>query len=77
MGNKSGFGRIDGWAHSVKQQYPSLYNIVRKKSDTVEKNLSRVPLNVSFQRYLTRNNLCGVCFSFSSFLLLSFGRSKN
>jgi hypothetical protein len=30
---------------------------VRKKSDTIEKVLSDVPLNVSFRRYLTRNNL--------------------
>jgi hypothetical protein len=37
--------------------YPSLYNIVRKKSDTIEKVLSDVPLNVSFRKYLTRNNL--------------------
>jgi hypothetical protein len=49
----------DQWlgTHSFKQQYPSLYNIVRKKSDTVEKVLSGVPLNVSFRRYLSGNNL--------------------
>jgi hypothetical protein len=30
---------------------------MRKKSDTIEKVLSDVPLNVSFRKYLTRNNL--------------------
>jgi hypothetical protein len=42
---------------SFKQHYPSLYNIVRKKSDAIEKVLSGVPLNISFWRYLTGNNL--------------------
>jgi hypothetical protein len=41
----------------IQNQYPSLYNIVRRKSDTIEKVLSRVPLNISFQRQLTGNNL--------------------
>jgi hypothetical protein len=40
-----------------KEQYPSLYNIVRRKSDTIEKVLSKVPLNVSFRRQLAGNNL--------------------
>jgi hypothetical protein len=39
------------------QQYPSLYNIVMKKSVTVESVLSMVPLNVSFQTLLHQNNL--------------------
>jgi hypothetical protein len=49
----------DKWIgnHVLKYQYPSLYNIVRRKSDTVAKVLSGVPLNVSFQRQLTGNNL--------------------
>jgi hypothetical protein len=49
----------DKWIghHAFKDQYPSLYNIARGKSDTVEKVLSRVPLNISFRRQLTRNNL--------------------
>jgi hypothetical protein len=51
--------REDQWlrAHSFKQQYPSRYNIVRKKSDTIEKVVSRVPLNVPFRRYLIGNKL--------------------
>jgi hypothetical protein len=49
----------DKWIGNLafKDQYPSLYNIARRKSDTVEKVLSRVPLNVSFRRQLTGNNL--------------------
>jgi hypothetical protein len=39
----------DKWIrnHAFKDQYPSLYNIVRWKSDKVAKVLKRVPLNVS------------------------------
>jgi hypothetical protein len=49
----------DKWIgnHAFKDQYPSLYNIMRRKSDTVAKVLSGVPLNVSFRRQLTGNNL--------------------
>jgi hypothetical protein len=49
----------DKWIgnHVFKEQYLSLYNIVRRKSDTVEKVLSEVSLNVSFRRQLTGNNL--------------------
>jgi hypothetical protein len=49
----------DRWMgnHAFKDQYPSLYNIARRKSDTVEKVLSRLPLNVSFRRQLIGNNL--------------------
>jgi hypothetical protein len=43
--------------HAFKEQYLSLYNIVRRKSDTVEKVLSEVPFNVSFRRQLMGNNL--------------------
>jgi hypothetical protein len=41
---------------SLQQQYPSLYNIVRNKSDTAQV-LSTIPLNISFHRFLTGNNL--------------------
>jgi hypothetical protein len=49
----------DKWLgnYSFQEQYPSLYNIVRRKSATVESILSTVPLNVSFQQFLTQNNL--------------------
>jgi hypothetical protein len=49
----------DKWIgnHVFKDQYQSLYNIVRRNSDTVEKVLSEVPINVSFRRQLTGNNL--------------------
>jgi hypothetical protein len=49
----------DKWLgnYSFKHQYPSLYNIVRRKSDTVQSVLSTVPPNVSFRRFLTGNNL--------------------
>jgi hypothetical protein len=49
----------DNWIgnHAFKDQYPSLYNIARRKSDTIEKILSGVPLNISFRRQLTGHNL--------------------
>jgi hypothetical protein len=37
--------------------YPSLYNIVMRKSDTIANVLSAIPLNVSFCRYLAGNSL--------------------
>jgi hypothetical protein len=40
-----------------KNQYPSLYNIVRKKSATVTTVLRSNPLNVAFRRSLVGNNL--------------------
>jgi hypothetical protein len=48
----------DKWLgnYSFQQQYPSLYSIVRRKYTTVENVLSRVPLNVSFHRFLNQNN---------------------
>jgi hypothetical protein len=49
----------DKWIgnHAFKDQYPSLYNIASRKSDTVEKVLSGVLLNISFRRQLIGNNL--------------------
>ena len=41
----------------LKNQYPALYNIVRKKSDLVSSVLSSIPLNISFRRSLVANNL--------------------
>ena len=38
-------------------RYPTLYNIVRKKSATVASFFERVPLNVSFRRSLVGDNL--------------------
>jgi hypothetical protein len=38
-------------------QYPSLYNIARKKSATVASVFKTVPLNVYFQRALVGENL--------------------
>jgi hypothetical protein len=43
--------------HSFQHQYPTLYNIVRRKSDTIAKVLSAAPLSISFRRYLSDNNL--------------------
>jgi hypothetical protein len=43
--------------YSFQQQYPSLYNLVRQRSVTVESVLSTMPLNVSFCRFLSPNNL--------------------
>jgi hypothetical protein len=49
----------DKWLghYSFQQQYPSLYNIVRRRSAMVETVLSTVPLNISFRRFLSQNNL--------------------
>jgi hypothetical protein len=38
-------------------QYPNLYNLVRKKSATIQSVFSTTPLNVSFQRSLVGVNL--------------------
>jgi hypothetical protein len=48
----------DKWLgnYSFQHQYPSLYNIVRRKYATMEGVLSTVPLNVSFRRFLNQNN---------------------
>jgi hypothetical protein len=43
--------------YSFQHQYSSMYNIVRKKSDTVAKVLSATPLNISFRTYLAGNKL--------------------
>jgi hypothetical protein len=40
-----------------QHQYPTLYNLVTKKSAMVESVLSTLPLNVSFHRLLNDNNL--------------------
>jgi hypothetical protein len=44
----------DSWImpHPFKTLFPSLYNIVRKKSVTVRTVLSTTPLNVAFRRSL-------------------------
>jgi hypothetical protein len=49
----------DKWLgnYSFQQQYPSMYNLVRRKSDTVANVFNIIPSNVSFCRYLTGNNL--------------------
>jgi len=41
----------------LKLKYPALFNIVRRKHDTVENILQTTPLNVSFRRALLGNNL--------------------
>jgi hypothetical protein len=40
---------------SLSTQYPSLYNIVQHKHVTVANVLSNTPLNVGFNRLLTRD----------------------
>jgi hypothetical protein len=49
----------DKWLgnYSFRQQYLSLYNLVKRKSVTVENVQCTMPLNVSFHRFLTQNNL--------------------
>ena len=41
----------------LMQQYPSLYNIVRRKNQTVASVLSAIPLNISFWRALVGDKL--------------------
>ncbi|MFB5604543.1 MAG: hypothetical protein ACE5RK_09090, partial [Candidatus Nitrosomaritimum aestuariumsis] len=41
----------------LKQQYPHLYRIARHKHDTVASVFRSVPLNISFRRSLTGDNL--------------------
>ena len=45
----------DKWLgnHTLREQYPALFNIVRKKHATVALVFDKVPLNVSFRRTLT------------------------
>jgi hypothetical protein len=49
----------DRWlgTRALKDQYPNLYNIVRKKSVTVATVFSSRPLNVSSRRNLVTENL--------------------
>jgi hypothetical protein len=49
----------DSWIapHPLKTIFPSLYNIVRKKSVSVQTVLSTIPLNVAFRRSLMGHNL--------------------
>jgi hypothetical protein len=42
---------------SLRTKFPRLYNIARKKQDTVSNVLSSIPFNVSFRRALMGNNL--------------------
>jgi len=43
--------------HPLKTQYPTLYNIARRKQAKVAEVLSTAPLNVSFRRALVGNKL--------------------
>ena len=49
----------DVWlsAQALKDYFPNVYNIVRKKSVTVKDVLSLAPLNVAFRRSLVGVNL--------------------
>jgi hypothetical protein len=44
-------------ANTLREQYPNLYNIVRKKSAIVANVFSMRPLNISFKRSLVGANL--------------------
>jgi hypothetical protein len=49
----------DKWigASTLREQYLNLYNLVRKKSVTVQYVFSTIPLNISFRRSLVGANL--------------------
>ena len=49
--------------HPLKTQYPTLYNIARRKQAKVAEVLSTTPLNVSFRRALVGNKLTVKQFS--------------
>jgi hypothetical protein len=42
---------------TLREQYPNLYNIVRRKNATVSDVMSMVPYNISFRRALVCHNL--------------------
>ena len=42
---------------TLSQQYPSLYNIARKKHISIATVFNSIPLNISFRRGLVENNL--------------------
>ena len=42
---------------ALKDQYPNLFNLVHRKQAIVPTVLNGNPLNVSFRRHLTGNNL--------------------
>jgi len=50
---------IDTWLgkQPLKDKYPALFNIVRRKQDLVAKIFSSIPLNISFRRNLVGRNL--------------------
>jgi hypothetical protein len=50
---------FDTWLGNkpLKDKFPSLFNIVRRKQDFVAQVLSSVPLNISFRRNLVGANL--------------------
>jgi hypothetical protein len=50
---------IDAWLGNqpLKDRFPTLFNIVRRKQDLVARVLASVPLNISFRRNLVGRNL--------------------
>jgi hypothetical protein len=46
-----------GQINTLKEQYPNLYNIARKKNATISDIFSTRPLNISFRRNLMDDNL--------------------
>jgi hypothetical protein len=50
---------VDNWLGNkpLKDRFPALFNIVRRKQDSVAQVISLSPLNISFRRNLVRVNL--------------------
>jgi hypothetical protein len=50
---------MDTWLgnQSLKDKFPTLFNIVRRKQDSVARVLASVPLDISFHRNLVGRNL--------------------
>jgi hypothetical protein len=50
---------MDTWLENQppKDRFPALFNIVRRKQDSVARVIASVPLNISFHRNLVGTNL--------------------
>jgi hypothetical protein len=50
---------FDTWLGNqpLKDRFPALFNIVRRKHDSVQKVLNSIPLNISFRRNLVGANI--------------------
>ena len=62
---------------TLKQRFPCLYNIVRKKGASVSLVFSSVPLNISFRRGLVGQNLVAWHRLVASLVHIQLNESKD